>query len=299
MRNKKILWRLFQVGFSVCVTVGLIGTLWFVTQGRDMPVLEPEGTIANQQLILIAITVGLGFLVVIPVFILLFAIAWRYRDGNKKAKYEPELDGNAKLEVLWWGIPVIIIIALAVITYITSHSLDPFKDIEADKPAITVQGISLNRNWLFIYPEERIATLNYMNIPEDTPINMKLTSDAPMNTFWVPALAGQVYTMSGMTMELSLMADNEGEYRGMTSNISGEGYADLTFVVNSLNDADFAMWKEQSINSSYTLDWTSYPDVSGLEERTDETTYALTDKQLYDRVVNKYMEHMGSHGGSH
>lgn len=295
--KKRLLWRSFQVFAASFIAVAIVGTLTFFTQGREIPVLDPQGTIAQQQYILILITVGLGFFVVVPVFILLFSIAWRYRAGNKKAKYDPELEGSKKLEFFWWGVPVLIIFALAVITHISTHALDPYKPIESDKKPVAVQVIALKWNWLFIYPEYGTATLNYMNIPENTPVELSITADAPMNTFWVPALAGQMYAMSGMTTKLHLVADKTGTYNGSTTNISGEGYSSLRFKVYSQTEADFVAWRERSAGAADSLGKLQYDEISELDEHTDETTFTLVDADLYNQVILKYMPE--EHGGSH
>src|SRR5690606_29574542 len=260
MRNNKKVFakRSLQVFVSSFVAVLIIGTFTFFTQGREIPVLAPSGTIADQQMVLILITVGLGFFVVVHVFILLFAMAWRYRASNKKAKYDPEMEGNHLLEVIWWGIPCLIIIALAIITYISTHALDPYKELESDKQPVAVQVISLNANWLFIYPEYDTATLNFLNIPEQTPINLSITSDAPMNSFWVPALAGQVYSMAGMTTKLHLSADHTGTFHGSSTNINGPNYAAMSFKVYAMTEDDFYAWAEKASDSQNTLSAESY-----------------------------------------
>ena len=297
MRNdkKRALWRAFQIFASSFIAVAIIGTLVFVTKGRDIPVLNPEGVIANQQYTLILITVGLGFFVVIPVFILLFSIAWKYRAGNKKAKYDPEMEGNKGLEILWWTIPMIIILALSIITYISTHALDPYKELQSDKTPVKVQVIALQWNWLFVYPESGTATLNYMNIPESTPINLEITSDAPMNSFWVPALAGQVYAMSGMTTKLHIMADSTGTYNGSSANISGHGYADMRFKVYSMNEADFKAWAQKAANSSNMLRTDEYTKLVTAQEHKPETTFMLMAPTLFDDVIMKYMHSENTH----
>ncbi len=291
MRNskKRVLWRAFQIFASSFIAVAIVGTLVFVTQGRDIPVLNPEGIIANQQYTLILITVGLGAFVVLPVFFLLFSIAWKYRAGNKKAKYDPEMEGNKGLEILWWTIPLVIILALSIITVISTHALDPYKELKSDKQAIQVQVIALEWNWLFIYPESNTATLNYMNIPEDTPVNLAITSDAPMNSFWIPALAGQVYAMSGMTTKLHIMADSVGTYNGSTANISGPGYADMRFTVNSLNKTDYASWSKKAAKSTSVLSDADYAKLAKAQEHKQDMTFKLMSPTLFDTVIMKYM----------
>jgi cytochrome o ubiquinol oxidase subunit 2 len=300
MRNdkKRALWRAFQIFASSFMAVALIGIFIYVTQGREIPVLNPQGLIADQQYTLILITVGLGFFVVVPVFILLFSIAWKYRAGNKKAKYEPEMEGHRGLELLWWGIPCVIILLLAIITHISTHALDPYKALESDKTPVKVQVIALEWNWLFIYPEYGTATLNFMNIPEDTPVNLTLTSDAPMNSFWVPALAGQVYAMSGMSTKLHLMADSVGTYNGTTANISGEGYADMRFKVYSMTEADFQTWVKRAANSADGLTTEKYEEIAQPNKDRPETTYRLITSSIFDDVIMKYMSEKSHTEGS-
>lgn len=292
MRNSKktFLRRSIQVLLSSLIAVTIIGLLVFVTQGRAIPVLQPEGTIAQQQYVLILITVGLGVFVVVPVFILLFTIAWRYRAGNKKAKYDPDMAGHMGLELLWWGIPILIIFALAIVTSISTHALDPFKELQSEKEPVKVQVIALEWNWLFIYPDDNIATLNFMKIPEDTPINLSITADAPMNTFWVPALAGQVYAMSGMTSKLHLMADTPGSYNGSSTNISGEGYADMDFKVYSVSESDFSTWTKQTAKSQHILTSDVYNEISKPVRDRPTIEYKLMAPTLFNDVIMKYME---------
>lgn len=256
-----------------------------------MPVLDTHGIIANQQRDLILLTFALGLLVVVPVLIMLFTIAWRYRAGNKKAKYQPDMSGNKGLEALWWGIPCLIIIVLAIITGISTHALDPYKKLNSTVEPIKVQVIALQWKWLFIYPDKGVATLNYMNIPENTPVDLTISSDAPMNSFWVPALAGQVYAMSGMSTQLHFMSDGIGSYNGVSSNISGEGFANMRFKVHSLSSADFSNWLITSANSKDILSSDTYTDLAKQSKDDGEKTYMLMDKDLYNEVIMKYMSH--------
>jgi cytochrome o ubiquinol oxidase subunit 2 len=297
--KKRIFKRGIQVLISSLIALAIIGIFVFVTQGRNIPVLDTHGTIANQQRDLILLTFGLGLLVVIPVLTMLFMIAWKYRAGNKKATYQPEFDGHMGLEALWWGIPCLIIIVLAIITAISTHALDPYKPLESKTEALEVQVVSLEWKWLFIYPDKGVATLNYMNIPEDTPINLTITSDAPMNSFWVPALAGQVYSMSGMSTKLHLMADSVGTYRGTSANISGEGFSRMGFTVNSMTNTDFSNWVIKSASSKESLSTESYSALTVRSKDDGEKTYTLMNNDLYNEIIMKYMPADSSHSDSH
>ncbi|MDB5167579.1 MAG: hypothetical protein JWN26_724 [Candidatus Saccharibacteria bacterium] len=278
-----------QAILSSLVAVIIVTVLVFVTHGRDIPVLNPHGLIADQERNLILLTVGLGLIVVIPVFIMLFSIAWRYRASNTKAKYQPDFASHKGIEALWWGLPCVIILILAIITGIYTHALDPFKPIDSSVKPVQIQVVSLQWKWLFIYPDQKIATLNYVNIPKDTPINFTITSDAPMNSFWVPALAGQVYAMSGMSTQLHLMADSVGSYTGSSANISGDGFADMHFKVNSMNESDFATWAKKTSIASQSLTSSSYDGLAKPSHDNSESAYVLGDGSLYNEVIMKYM----------
>jgi len=260
-----------------------------VTVGRDIPVLNPQGLIAEQERNLIIITTAMGLFVVIPVFIMLFAVAWRYRASNRRAIYRPDFESHRGFEALWWGIPCVIIIILGIITVVSTHALDPYKPLDSNVKPVKVQVIAMEWKWLFIYPDKGIATLNYLNIPKDTPIDFTITSDAPMNSLWIPALAGQVYAMSGMSTQLHLMANSVGTYNGTSSNISGDGFADMTFKVNSMNESDFTTWATTSTTSRNILTQDEYKTLSVPSHNNPETTYMLMDTSLYNEVIMKYM----------
>lgn len=301
MRNekKRDFRRVRQILISSILTLVVIGVFIYVTQGRDIPVLDPKGLIAGKERDLMMFTFGLGLLVIIPVFIMLFTIAWKYRATNTKARYEPNFSTHKGFEILWWGIPCVIILVLAIVTVISTHALDPYKPLDSSVQPVKVQVVSLDWKWLFIYPDEGIATLNYMNIPKDTPINLSITSDAPMNSFWVPALAGQIYAMSGMTSQLHLMANSTGTFNGSSANISGEGFADMTFKVNALNESDFKTWVNTTSKAPTTslLTADSYNKLAKPSRGDKSAAYLLMDSNLYNEIIMKYMSPDGSING--
>ena len=283
--------RIKQVLISSFIAASILGVLVFVTYGRAVPVLDTKGLIANQERDLILLTFGLGLLIVIPVLTMLFLVAWRYRASNKKAKYQPDFAGHRGIEALWWGIPCVVILILGIITGVSTHALDPFKPISSAVQPVKIQVISLNWRWLFIYPDLGIATMNYVTIPKDTPIDFSITSDAPMNSFWVPALAGQVYAMSGMSTQLHVMADSVGIFTGSSANISGNGFADMHFKVNSLTESDFKLWVKKTAASTATnlLTDQSYMKLAADSHDKAEIAYMLMDHSLYNEIIMKYM----------
>ena len=276
-----------------------IGILFIAGRGAHSPVLNPAGPVANSERWLILFVIGLGLFIVIPVFIMLFVIASRYRAGNLKTaeRYEPELSHSTKLEVAWWGIPIIFIIILSIVTAIYTHKLDPYKPLVSNEKPVEVQVVALQWRWLFIYPEQGVASMNQLVIPEKRPINLTLTSDAPMNSFWLPSLSGQIYTMNGMSTKLHIMADQPGMYYGSSANISGEGFADMNFTAKSVSDIDFLRWTSRAKSAS-PLDQTSYPKLAQQDRDSTVHTYQLADQELYDTIVMKYMDPSMMHSHS-
>ncbi len=279
------------VGIAITLLV-LSAAAWFLST-HNVAVLNPAGTIADQQRRLIITATLLMAIVVLPVFALTFGIAWRYRAGNKKARYSPELSGNRWAEAIWWLIPLAIITVLAGIVIVTSHSLDPSKSLASNKKPIHVQVISLQWKWLFLYPDQHVASVNYLPIPIDTPIDFDLTSDAPMNSFWIPQLGGQIYSMSGMTTQLHLMASRAGDYQGSSANISGQGFASMKFVAHATSQADFDAWVNTTASSKSQLTLDSYNELAKPSSNVPPTSYSFPAAydRLYDTVIMKYMSH--------
>lgn len=278
----------------------LIG-IWYVTQ-HNVQVLNPSGTIAERQRDLLIFTTILGSFVVIPVFILTFSIAWKYRAGNKNAKYMPEWDHHKGLEAVWWGIPIFLILILAIVTWRTTHDLDPYRPLESDATPVTIQVVALEWKWLFIYPEQNIATVNYIEVPVNRPINFEITSDAPMNSFWIPQLGGQVYAMAGMQTKLHLLAKDEGSYNGVSANLSGEGFAGMKFTVKAVSDTAFDTWVDSVRQTPRHLSHEAYAELAKPSANHEQTLYATRADDLYDSIIDKYMGTMRSvenHEGSH
>lgn len=281
--------RKLKLGIGVLLAAVGLALLTVFVATHDIAVLNPEGAVGVQQRDLIVIATALGLLVIIPVFVMTFGIAWKYRASNTKAPYQPEWDHSKVFETIWWGVPIAIILVLGVITWQSSHALDPYRPLTSDVKPVRVQVIALQWKWLFIYPEERIASVNYLQIPERTPVNFEITADAPMNAFWIPKLGSQVYAMSGMTTKLHLIANQQGEYRGSSANISGEGFADMTFVTRATSQADFDSWVHSIHGKGETLDAPTYDSLAKPNVLAAPRSYALGDEDLYDRVIMKYM----------
>jgi cytochrome o ubiquinol oxidase subunit 2 len=286
VRKKLVL----KIIIATLLAVAIIVAAWSYFKTVNVAVLNPQGTIANQERGLIIFTVILSLVVVIPVFTLLGVIAWKYREKNtKKTTYKPNWDSSRLFETIWWGIPCVIILILCVVTWQTSHQLDPYKSLNSDVKPLNVQVVALQWKWLFIYPDQHVASVNLLEIPEKTPINFQITSDAPMNAFWIPNLGSQVYAMSGMSAQLHLMADAVGDYPGSSSNISGTHFADMKFTARAVRSSDFDQWVGQAQQSS-PLAWNEYKALSQPGVQAQPISYDLTDQNLYSEIIAQYQQ---------
>jgi len=280
--SKRLVAGLVVLAFMVPLVFGYF-------HGKTLAVLAPKGQIAVKEKGLMELTVTLGLLVIIPVFILMFSFAWRYREGNTKAKYSPHLTGNLVAETVWWAIPIAIIGVLAVVAWNTSHSLDPHRPIASNGPAMPIQVVALDWKWLFIYPQQHVASVNYLQLPVGQPVTFTITADAPMNSFWIPQLGGQIYAMAGMTTQLNLVADHAGNYRGSSANLSGKGFAGMRFVARADTEQAFTKWVATARQSATTLDLAGYNQLAKPSENNPVHVYASVDPQLFNTIMLKYM----------
>lgn len=281
--------RSLRVVFWGFLAIAAIGVAFFLLKDISPAVLMPKGVVGEKERNLLIFTTLLGLLVVIPVFIMLFYVAFKYREGNTEAKYNPEWDRSKLIESIWWGIPCVIILLLGIIAYYSSHELDPSKPLRSETKPVKIQVVALQWKWLFIYPEYNIASVNDVRFPVSTPVNFELTSDAPMNSFWIPSMGSQIYAMSGMSTKLHLQANEVGDFGGSSANISGEGFSSMRFVARSTTNADFEKWVSDTKASGEPLAAEEY---DKLHEPSIEKTYryfVLKKPELYDTIVMKYM----------
>lgn len=279
-----------KIGLIIIAVLGVICAWYVLTHRHDLALISTKGPIAAQQRDLMKIAVLLGMIVLIPVYAMTALFAIKYRDSNKKAKYTPNWDNHLGLEAVWWGIPIAIISVLAVVTWVSSHRLDPYKPLASKEEPVNVQVVALQWKWLFIYPDLGIASVNQLQFPVDTPVNFTITSDAPMNSFWIPRLGGQVYAMTGMSTKLHLEASEIGTYPGVSANISGEGFSDMKFTAKASTRENFEVWVNSIKSSARGLDTIAYQDLAKPSTLKQPEHYVLLDPQLYDHVVNKYMK---------
>ncbi|WP_279482617.1 ubiquinol oxidase subunit II [Aureimonas sp. SK2] len=263
--------------------------------GCNLVVMNPSGYIANQQANLILISTGLMLLIIVPVIAATFWFAWRYRAGNPDAKYDGDWHHSTRLEVLIWTAPLMIIIALGAITWISTHLLDPYRPLDridaarpvtAETPPITVEVVALDWKWMFLYPEYGIATINELAAPVDRPINFKLTSSAIMNTFYVPALAGMIYTMPGMETKLHAVINEPGVYGGISGNYSGAGFSNMHFKFHGLEQGEFDAWVEKVRAEGRPLDRALYMELEKPSEAEPVHYYSSVEDGLYQAILN-------------
>jgi cytochrome o ubiquinol oxidase subunit II len=284
--------KIFKIAIVILLLLGAGALTAFYIGNNTIDVLEPSGMIGDKEKELIVTSSLLMLIVVIPVFILTIVFAWKYRGTNGKAKHAPNWEHNYIAEYCWWGVPIVIIVILAIVAYRSSYELDPFKPLESEKKAISIQVVSLDWKWLFIYPQQGIATVNFVQFPENTPVNFEITSDAPMNSFWIPQLGGQIYSMPAMRSKLHLIANEKGTFKGVSANLSGKGFAGMRFAAVASSDAEFDTWVNKVKSSSKTLDWESYNLLVRPTEYHPVEYYQLKVPDLFDQIIMKYMAPM-------
>ena len=279
--------------------IGLLAALMLPLASCNMVVMSPSGDIAAQQRDLIIVSTILMLLIVVPVIFLTLFFAFRYRQSNKTAKYDPEWHHSTRLEVVIWSAPLAIIIALGSITWISTHTLDPYRPLDrisADQPVtadhkpLTVEVVALDWKWLFIYPELGIASVNEMAAPVDTPINFKITSATVMNSFYIPALAGQIYAMAGMETKLHAVINKPGNYEGLSANYSGAGFSHMRFKFLGMDQAGFDKWVADVKASGQTLDRPTYMQLEKPSIKEPIRHYASAAPDLYRAIVDMCVE---------
>ncbi|CAN0621881.1 cytochrome bo3 ubiquinol oxidase subunit 2 [Burkholderia multivorans] len=256
--------------------------------GCNFDVLNPKGSIGVAEKSLIATSTWTMLIVVVPVILLTLFFAWRYRASNRSATYAPEWSHSTAIEVVIWTVPTLIILFLGILTWKTTHELDPYRPIESSVKPINVEVVALDWKWLFIYPDLGIATVNQLEIPVGTPVNFRITSDSVMNSFFIPQLGTQVYAMAGMQTRLHLIADEAGNYAGGSANFSGRGFSDMKFRTLAEPREQFDAWVQKVKASSDRLDMTAYGTVARPSEKTPVHYFSSVDPRLFNNIIAKY-----------
>ena len=255
---------------------------------RHAAVLDPKGPIALAERNLLFDAFSVMMIVVVPVIVLTLWFAWRYRASNTKAVYTPTWANSVRIDALTWLIPAVIVIAVAVLLWRSTHRLDPYRPLESKDPPIDVQVVAQDWKWLFIYPEQGIAVVNQLVFPAGRPVSLRITSDTVMNSFYVPQLAGQIYAMAGMQTRLQMLADQPGTFVGRNSQYSGGGYSQQHFEVQAMSQADFDAWVARAKQGGTQLDATTYPALAAKSRANPITYYSTVEPKLFDSIIDKY-----------
>ena len=279
--------------FAVLGLTGLGLVITMLLTGTDVALFNPKGLIAQGELNLIILSVIMLLMIGVPTLIILYGFAWHYRESNAKSKYEPHTKNGKMFVFGLWAVPSIFMIVLASVMWPAAHRLDPKKAIASNAKPLTIQVVALRWKWLFIYPEQHIATVNFVEVPVGTPVQFILTADeTPMSSFWIPKLGGQLYAMTGHANQLNLMAEKSGDYPGRSAEINGAGFAGMTFTARASSQVGFDQWVNEVHNSSGNLDAGEYANLLKPSQNNSVVNYGHVDDSLYVNILNKYM---GSH----
>ena len=249
-------------------------------------VLDPQGPIASAERLLLINSTAIMLVVVIPVIVTTLVFAWWYRSSNARANRDPDESYEGRLEFVIWSIPALTVILLGGVIWIGSHQLDPRAPIPRNTDPLRVDVVALDWKWLFIYPEQGVAAVNQLVIPVGTPVQFRLTSATVMNSFFIPQLGSQIYTMGGMTTHLNLLADNPGEFPGFSANYSGGGFAEMRFVAKAVPAGDFDAWINQVRGTGSALDDAAYAELAKPSTAVPPTTYGSLMPNLFEHILD-------------
>jgi cytochrome o ubiquinol oxidase subunit 2 len=258
--------------------------------GCSEGVLDPKGPIATAERQILFNSLGIMLAIVIPTILATLGVAWWFRSSNKRARYLPDFDYSDRLEMLVWSIPAMTVLLVGGVAWVGSHELDPRKPISSSAKPIRVQVVSLDWKWLFIYPDHGFATVNQLTIPVGAPVSFELTSSGVMNSFHVPQLGGQIYTMAGMATRLHLQADHPGTYLGLSANYSGSGFSDMRFKVEALPAENFAKWVDETRGAGPVLDPQAYADLAKPSQAVAPFNYGAVASNLFNGILSSAMQ---------
>ncbi|MCW8996078.1 MAG: ubiquinol oxidase subunit II [Psychromonas sp.] len=272
------------------VTALILLVLLFST---NMVLFDPKGSIGIQQEHLIISAVLLMAIIIIPVLFMVVYFPYKYRHSNHSEEYKPKWEHSYKIEAVVWTVPCLIILALGWITYQSAYSLDPRQEIASEKAPLTVQVVAMNWKWLFIYPEQQIATINELTMPVNRPVKFLITSDSTMNSFFIPQLGSQVYAMAGMENRMNLMAIQKGVYRGISANYSGHGFANMRFKAHVTTEKAFQQWLNKVKSSPNILDDARYAQLTAnapeqIKAPHPVTYFSSVDPLRFKDIIEKH-----------
>ncbi len=276
-----ICWNRIRLALVALACVGLSGCDWVL--------LDSKGMVGLAQRDLILICIGLMLIVVIPAIVLTFVFAWRFRAGNTKAKYTPDWSHSTKVEIVVWGVPLLIIAGLAVIVWNSTHELDPYKPLDVAGEPLHVDVIATDWKWVFVYPDLGIATVNQLNFPANRPLAFNITSNSTMNTFFIPQLGGQIYAMAGMRTQLHLIANEPGQFRGMSGNYSGHGFSNMKFIATASSNEEFERWVAEVRSAPQALDFNQFKALAAPSKNAPVQHFSSVEPLLFKKVIDQFI----------
>ncbi|MBS0531712.1 MAG: ubiquinol oxidase subunit II [Proteobacteria bacterium] len=252
-----------------------------------MNILDPQGPIAAAEKTILIDSLAIMLAIVVPTIVAIAAFAFWFRAGNSRARYLPEWAYSGRIELVVWSIPALTVILLSGVAWIGAHELDPGKPIPGSQKPLKIQAVSLDWKWLFIYPDQKIATVNTLTIPSGVPLQFALTSASVMNAFFIPQFGSMIYTMNGMTTRLNLQADKPGDYQGLSSHFSGDGFAGMSFAVHAVSESAFNDWAAQTGRTGGRLNADSYATLAKPSTNDKPTTFRLDDQNLFEAIATQ------------
>jgi cytochrome o ubiquinol oxidase subunit II len=252
-----------------------------------MNILDPQGPVAAADKAILIDSIAIMLAIVLPTIAAIFAFAFWFRQSNPRARYLPDFTYSGRIEMVVWSIPALTVLLLGGVAWIGSNQLDPARPVEGTGPGVTVQVVSLDWKWLFIYPDQRIASLNSLTVPIGSPLHLELTSASVMNVFFAPQLGSMIYTMNGMVTRLELRADEVGTYQGLSAMLSGDGFSDMMFDVHVVSPAEFADWASGAGRNGAALDRQAYSELAKQSVPKDKPVYKLTDPLLFHDIATQ------------
>jgi cytochrome o ubiquinol oxidase subunit 2 len=254
-----------------------------------MNIFDPQGPIAAAEKTILIDSIAIMLAIVLPTIIAIFAFAFWFRQSNTKAEYRPDWAYSGQVEMVVWSIPALTVILLGGVAWIGSHDLDPAKPVPGTGIPIRIQVVSLDWKWLFIYPDQRIATINELTVPAGAPLRFELTSGSVMNAFFIPQLGSLIYTMNGMVTRLELRADEEGTLQGLSGHFSGDGFPDMMFNTHVVSQVAFSDWASNAVKSNQALDADGYKKLTVQSIQKTPITYRLDDPELFGKIASQQL----------
>src|ERR1700681_4961858 len=252
-----------------------------------MNILDPQGPIGAAEKTILIDSVAIMLAIVLPTIVAIFAFSFWFRASNTKAFYWPDWEYSGRIELVVWSVPALTVILLGGVAWLGAHHLDPAKPIEGSSEPLTIQAVSLDWKWLFIYPDQKVATINTLTVPAGVPLQFELTSASVMNAFFIPQFGSLIYTMNGMATQLNLRADRPGTFQGLSAHFSGDGFSDMHFDVHVVPSEQFSKWAQDASKAVKSLDELNYGEIAKPSMKSQPAVYRLADPQLFNSIVTQ------------